>query len=115
MMAQRKGEELERRKARGAEQQKAKPAGSAGGSKSAAKKLSYKQKFALETLPKKIDELADEIAALEEKLADPNLYTRDAAAFQRFSKELDTARASREKMEEEWLELEMLREEVEGA
>ncbi|MEC9243885.1 ABC-F family ATP-binding cassette domain-containing protein [Nitratireductor rhodophyticola] len=115
MMAQRKGEELERRKARGAEQQKAKPAGNAGGSKSAAKKLSYKQKFALETLPKKIDELADEIAALEEKLADPNLYTRDAAAFQRFSKELDTARASREKMEEEWLELEMLREEVEGA
>ncbi|WP_349365889.1 MAG: ATP-binding cassette domain-containing protein [Nitratireductor rhodophyticola] len=115
MMAQRKGEELERRKARGAEQQKAKPAGNAGGSKSAAKKLSYKQKFALETLPKKIDELADEIAALEEKLADPNLYTRDAAAFQRFSKELDTARASREKMEEEWLELEILREEVEGA
>ncbi|WPZ15787.1 ATP-binding cassette domain-containing protein [Nitratireductor rhodophyticola] len=115
MMAQRKGEELERRKARSAEQQKAKPAGNAGGSKSAAKKLSYKQKFALETLPKKIDELADEIAALEEKLADPNLYTRDAAAFQRFSKELDTARASREKMEEEWLELEMLREEVEGA
>lgn len=115
MMAQRKGEELERRKARGAEQQKAKPVGNAGGSKSAAKKLSYKQKFALETLPKKIDELADEIAALEEKLADPNLYTRDAAAFQRFSKELDTARASREKMEEEWLELEMLREEVEGA
>ncbi|SEB52294.1 ATP-binding cassette, subfamily F, uup [Nitratireductor aquibiodomus] len=115
MMAQRKGEELERRKARGAEQQKAKPAGNAGAPKSAAKKLSYKQKFALETLPKKIDELADEIAALEEKLADPNLYTRDAAAFQRFSKELDTARASREKMEEEWLELEMLREEVEGA
>ncbi len=115
MMAQRKGEELERRKARGAEQQKAKSAGNAGGSKSAAKKLSYKQKFALETLPKKIDELADEIAALEEKLADPNLYTRDAAAFQRFSKELDEKRASRETMEEEWLELEMLREEVEGA
>ncbi|WP_336070182.1 ABC-F family ATP-binding cassette domain-containing protein [Nitratireductor rhodophyticola] len=115
MMAQRKGEELERRKARGAEQQKAKPVGNAGGSKSAAKKLSYKQKFALETLPKKIDELADEIAALEEKLADPNLYTRDAAAFQRYSKELDEKRASRETMEEEWLELEMLREEVEGA
>lgn len=115
MMAQRKGEELERRKARGAEQQKARPAGNAGTPKPASKKLSYKQKFALETLPQKIEELADEIAALEEKLADPNLYTRDAAAFQRYSKELDEKRANRETMEEEWLELEMLREEVEGA
>lgn len=115
MMAQRKGEELERRKARTAEQQKARSAGNAGAPKAASKKLSYKQKFALETLPKKIDELADEIAALEKKLADPKLYTRDAAAFQRFSKELDDARASSEKMEEEWLELEMLREEIEGA
>ncbi len=115
MMAQRKGEELERRKARTAEQQKTRSAGNAGAPKAASKKLSYKQKFALETLPKKIDELADEIAALEKKLADPNLYTRDAAAFQRFSKELDDARASSEKMEEEWLELEMLREEIEGA
>ncbi|WP_113153287.1 ABC-F family ATP-binding cassette domain-containing protein [Nitratireductor sp. OM-1] len=115
MMAQRKGEELERRKARTAEQQKARSAGNAGAPRAASKKLSYKQKFALETLPKKLDELADEIAALEKKLADPNLYTRDAAAFQRFSKELDDARASSEKMEEEWLELEMLREEIEGA
>ncbi|WP_404934353.1 ABC-F family ATP-binding cassette domain-containing protein [Nitratireductor sp. L15S-10] len=115
MMAQRKGEELERRKARSAEQQKAKPAGNVSAPKAASKKLSYKQKFALETLPKKIDELADEIVALEQKLADPNLYTRDTAAFQRYSKELDEKRASREKMEEEWLELEMLREEVEGA
>ncbi|WP_367717478.1 ATP-binding cassette domain-containing protein [Nitratireductor sp. GISD-1A_MAKvit] len=115
MMAQRKGEELERRKARTAEQQKVKPAGNAGAPKTPSKKLSYKQKFALETLPGKIDELADEITALEEKLADPNLYTRDAAAFQRFSKELDEKRASRETMEEEWLELEMLREEIEGA
>ncbi len=115
MMAQRKGEELERRKARTAEQQKIRSAGNAGAPRAASKKLSYKQKFALETLPKKIDELADEIAALEKKLADPNLYTRDAAAFQRFSKELDDARASSEKMEEEWLELEMLREEIEGA
>ncbi|MBN7762368.1 ATP-binding cassette domain-containing protein [Nitratireductor aquibiodomus] len=115
MMAQRKGEELERRKARTAEQQKTRSAGNSGAPRAASKKLSYKQKFALETLPKKLDELADEIAALEKKLADPNLYTRDAAAFQRFSKELDDARASSEKMEEEWLELEMLREEIEGA
>ncbi|WP_295813837.1 ATP-binding cassette domain-containing protein [uncultured Nitratireductor sp.] len=115
MMAQRKGEELERRKARSAEQQKTKPAGNAAASKAGSRKLSYKQKFALETLPKKIDTLADEIAALEEKLADPDLYTRDAAAFQRFSKDLDDRRASRETLEEEWLELEMLREEIEGA
>jgi hypothetical protein len=45
-------------------------------------KLSYKQKYALETLPGQIEELSGAIAALEAKLADPALFAKDAAAFQ---------------------------------
>ncbi|WP_265517753.1 ABC-F family ATP-binding cassette domain-containing protein [Nitratireductor luteus] len=116
MMAQRKGEELERRKARGqADAAKGKGSGpTPRPAKPNAQKLSYKQKFALETLPEKIAQLGAEIEALEAKLSDPALYTRDAVAFQRFTKELDEKRATRDRLEEEWLELEMLREEVEG-
>lgn len=47
------------------------------------RKLSYKQKFALETLPGKMDALAKEIAVLEGKLADPQLYAKDPALLPR--------------------------------
>jgi len=78
-------------------------------------KLSYKQKYALETLPGKIEELSGVIAALEEKLADPALFSKDPAAFNKTAAELDGKRAQHAALEEEWLELEMLREEIEGA
>ncbi|EKF18957.1 ABC-F family ATP-binding cassette domain-containing protein [Nitratireductor pacificus] len=115
MMAQRRGEELERRKLRAAaEAPRTKPA-SAEAPKPVSKKLSYKQKFALETLPQKIEQLGAEIGGLEAKLSDPALYARDAKAFERFTRELDEKRGARDRFEEEWLELEMLREEIEGA
>jgi len=114
MMAQRKGEELDRRKIRAAQESSRGVQGQAEPQRQSAKKLSYKQKFALETLPDRIEAIGAEIAQLEEKLADPMLYSRDAAAFSKLSQELDRKRAEREQMEEEWLELEMLREEIEG-
>ena len=80
----------------------------------AAKKLSYKQKFALENLPEKIAETGAEITDLEARLADSSLFARDPDGFSRLAKQLDDRRASLAAMEEEWLELEMLREEVEG-
>ena len=55
-----------------------------------------------------------EIARREEKMADPGLFTRDPAAFNRLAAEMEKLRGSLAKMEEEWLELEMLREELEG-
>ena len=51
---------------------------------------------------------------LEEKLADPALYSRDPAGFARLTGELEKLRVELAAMEDEWLELEMLREEVEG-
>lgn len=47
------------------------------------RKLSYKQKFALETLPGKMDALSKEIVVLEDKLADPQLYAKDPALLPR--------------------------------
>jgi len=83
--------------------------------KEASRKLSYKQKFALENLPKNIASVAQEISELEAKLADPDFYTRDPAGFAKTAAMLDDKRAEHGRMEEEWLELELLREEIEGS
>lgn len=114
MMAQRQGAALPGRRARAPERPARQQQEPREEKRPAARKLSYKQKFALETLPGRIEALGGEIAALEQKLADPTLYSRDAAAFARFTETLDAKRAERERLEEEWLELEMLREEIEG-
>jgi len=77
-------------------------------------KLSYNQQRELEQLPRKIDVLEKEIETLEAKLADPRLYARDAAAFNEASAALTKAQQDKAAAEEEWLELEVLREEIES-
>ncbi len=77
-------------------------------------KLSYKQKYALETLPAKMDEITKKVAQLETKMADPAFFAKDAEGFSKAAKELEALQNSHTAMEEEWLELEMLREELEG-
>jgi len=115
MMAQRRGAIEEKRKAEKAEKAKAADAAPATAPADKAKgKLSYKQKFALENLPKEMEKVEKDIAAREAKMADPNLFARDPAAFNKLAGELEKLRGSLTKMEEEWLELEMLREELEG-
>ncbi len=76
-------------------------------------KLSYKQKFALETLPEEIGEAENLAAELEEKMADPDLFSRDQEGFNRLADELSALREKLSAMEEEWLELELLRETLE--
>ena len=78
------------------------------------RKLSFKQSHALATLPAEIAALETEIAKIEAGLADPAFYTRDPAGFAKASARLEAARREREDKENEWLELEMLREELEG-
>ncbi len=73
-------------------------------------KLSYKHKFALETLPKTIAALEVELAALNTKLEDPDYYIKDPDGFTKTIEDLDKVQTKLEKCEEEWLELEMLRE-----
>jgi ABC transport system ATP-binding/permease protein len=77
-------------------------------------KLSFKQKHALETLPKEIKKLDAEIARLNALLADSNLYARDPKAFADASAKLTAAEAAKSEAEDKWLELELIREEIEG-
>lgn len=78
------------------------------------RKLSFKEKHALETLPKEIDRLDAEIRAFNAALSDPALYGKDPTGFAAKSKALADAEARKAAAEEQWLELEMLREELEG-
>jgi ATP-binding cassette subfamily F protein uup len=76
------------------------------------RKMSFKDKHALETLPKTIATLQAETKKLQIKLADPNLYARDRAGFESISGELGELHRKIAAAEERWLELEMLREEI---
>jgi ATP-binding cassette subfamily F protein uup len=78
------------------------------------RKLSFKEKHALETLPKTIAALQAEIARHQAALHDPQLFSRDPAKFEAASKGLEKAGADLAAAEDQWLELEMLREEIEG-
>ena len=114
MLIQRGSKRFERRSRKSEEAEASAPkAQAAAPPKPSSKKLSYKQKFALESLPKKMEEANAKIATLEKRLADPALFSRDPAGFQKIAASLDAERAALHAMEEEWLELEMLREEIE--
>jgi len=78
----------------------------------AGRRLSYKQKFALETLPGRIEALARAIGDLEAQLGDGGFYGRDPAGFARVSAAVAERRVELAALEDEWLELEMLREEI---
>jgi ATP-binding cassette subfamily F protein uup len=84
-------------------------------SKAAAKRrLSFKEKHALETLPARIDALRAELAKLNARLSDPELHERDAAGFARASSRYAEVADELTAAEDEWLNLEILREEIEG-
>ena len=78
--------------------------------KGPAKKLSYNQQKRLDELPGEIERLGDDISKLEGLLADPDLYARDPAKFQKATAALDQRRGALDAAEMEWLELEELRE-----
>ena len=78
------------------------------------KRMTFKDRHALETLPDRIAALNTETATLSRRLDDPDLYTRDPAHFATTTRALETARAAQAAAEEQWLELEILREELEG-
>lgn len=79
------------------------------------RRLSFNEKHALETLPKSIEKLQAEIAKQQRRLDDPDLYARDRTAFEKASTALTNAQAELQQAEDRWLELEMLREEIEQA
>ena len=80
--------------------------------KSASRKLSFKDKHALETLPAEMDRFNAQIVVAQRKLAQPNFYGKDPAGFARATAALEEAQAGLAAAEERWLSLEMLREEL---
>ena len=77
-------------------------------------KLSFKEQHALATLPKKMDELRDKRTKLQTLLDDPELYAREPAKFAKASEMLGGVETELAAAEEEWLELEIRRETLEG-
>jgi ATP-binding cassette subfamily F protein uup len=77
-------------------------------------RLSFKQKHALETLPAEIERLRAEARKLEDQLADPDLYSRDPDGFEHATTRLTEIQQALSDAEDRWLELEMLREELEN-
>ncbi len=77
-------------------------------------KLSYKDKYALETLPKRIEEIEGLMAEHNKALEDPDLFTKNPARFNEAMEAISTLTAEYEAAQEKWLELEMMREEIEG-
>jgi ATP-binding cassette subfamily F protein uup len=80
----------------------------------AKRRLSFKDKHALEKLPARIADLRDMLARLASLLADPQLHARDPKAFSRAANDYGAKQQDLVRAEEEWLILEMLREEIEG-
>jgi ATP-binding cassette subfamily F protein uup len=81
----------------------------------ARRKLSFKEEHALKSLPDRIEKLQAEIAKLQALIADPSLYARDRATFDKVTAGLHKREAALAAAEHEWLELELKREEIEGA
>jgi ATP-binding cassette subfamily F protein uup len=78
-------------------------------------RLSLRDQHALKTLPGEIATLQAKVHELQRRLEDPDLYARDPNAFLETSTSLAAAQAELTVAEEQWLELEIKREEIEGS
>ena len=78
------------------------------------RKLSFKDQHDLDRLPGEIARIEAEIGAIETKLADPGLYSRNPAEFSRLTAEADALRGKLAAAEERWLEVAELAEALAG-
>jgi hypothetical protein len=68
-------------------------------------KLSYKDQRDRDRLPGEIEHLEAQIAAVEDVLADPDLYTRDPKRFAELTEQAAKLRDQKHAAEERWLEV----------
>ncbi len=78
------------------------------------RRLSFKEKHALAALPEKIEKLRATAAKLHVILDDHELYARDPKRFHEATALLAKTEAELAAAEDQWLELEILREEIGG-
>jgi ATP-binding cassette subfamily F protein uup len=114
-MLKQRGADLKREAVKTAAVEPAKAPKGGAASSASKRKLNFNDKHALETLPKTIANLQAEIAKQQRHLDDPNLYKKDRKKFDQCSAALSTAQKALEAAEDKWLELEVLREEIEQA
>jgi ATP-binding cassette subfamily F protein uup len=110
MLAQR-GHDLSREAAKQAAKA-AKPATEKKAAPERKRRLSFNEKYALDTLPATMSALQTRIQGLQQRLDDPALYARDRKAFEQISADLVAAQTELMAAEEKWLELEILREDT---
>jgi ATP-binding cassette subfamily F protein uup len=112
MLAQR-GSDLKREVAKPAAAAADKEIKTAAASAVPKRRLNFNEKHALETLPKAIAKLQAAIAKQQKHLDDPDLYAKDRKKFDEASAAIATAQQELAAAEDRWLELEVLREEIE--
>lgn len=83
--------------------------------KNKTQKLSYKEQYMLENLPKEIEKLATENKAIEVALGNANLYTDDPQKFDELTTKLADNKGKLEEMENQWLEVQMKADELENS
>jgi ATP-binding cassette subfamily F protein uup len=113
MLSQR-GSDLKREAAKAAAEEK-KDAKTSGAPAAPKRRLNFNEKHALETLPKTIANFQREIAKQQRILDDPDLYRKDRKKFDAASAAIAAAQTELAAAEDRWLELEVLREEIEQA
>ena len=76
------------------------------------KKLSFKHEHRAKELSERLPQLEAEVADIEAKLSSPVLFENEPRTFEAFAGELDTKRRELGALEEEWLEIELMREKL---
>ncbi|HEY1933024.1 MAG TPA: ATP-binding cassette domain-containing protein [Acetobacteraceae bacterium] len=78
------------------------------------RRMTFKDRHALQTLPARMGALQADIERLTAVLSDTGLYARDPARFTAVTQALGGAQDALAAAEDQWLTLEMMREEIEG-
>jgi ATP-binding cassette subfamily F protein uup len=103
----------ERRPATSPARAQARPKSASAAPRPTPGKLSYKDQRDFDRLPGEVERLEREIAATEDMLHDPALYTRDPSRFAELTDRLSKLRADKDVAEERWLEVAAMADELE--
>ncbi|MBA2399229.1 MAG: ATP-binding cassette domain-containing protein, partial [Bradyrhizobium sp.] len=114
MLAQR-GADLKRDAVKAADEKREARVAAGGPSTASKRRLNFNEKHALETLPKTMAKLQAEIAKQQRILDDTDLYKKNRKKFDSSSDALTKAQQELAEAEDKWLDLEVLREEIEQA
>ena len=78
-------------------------------------RLSYNQTYLLEKLPHEIAELTEQINTAEQCLSDMSLFEQDPDSYNKLAEQTKQNKQKLHEKEEAWLELEILREDLNGS